>query len=169
MWRSCAGVRRPAGLTLFGERRPCDDGRVIEHVITSPLSLARLLWWYGEDDLWPRALALPPEAVAGLSRRFALLRWDRREVAEVWPRPPFDAYLLLPVIELLEGSPRPAARRHRRPDSAMPHVLAVEEEKRWRDPDLEEVARLVDEEFGATPHFGGPADQHRILGRWAPW
>jgi hypothetical protein len=39
---------------------------MIRHVITSPLSLARLLWWYGEDDLWPRALDLTPEAVAHL-------------------------------------------------------------------------------------------------------
>lgn len=42
-------------------------------VYTSPLSLARLLWWYGEDELWPRALDLPPLVVADLAAEFGKL------------------------------------------------------------------------------------------------
>jgi hypothetical protein len=156
------------GSTLFGEAGACDDGSVIDYVITSPLSLARLLWWYGEDDLWPRSLSLSPEAVARLSRRFAQVRRDT-EGAEVWSHARADACLLLPVIELLEGAARPAARRHRRPDEAMPQVLDVELEKRWRDPVLEEVARLVDKMSGSPQRPDVPADQPRLAGRWASW
>lgn len=46
----------------------------VKYVITSPLSLARVSWWYGEDDLWPSALALTPDVVADLAPRFAELR-----------------------------------------------------------------------------------------------
>ena len=52
----------------------------------------------------------------------------------------------------------------------MPAVLAVEDEKRWRDPALAEVARLVDEHTGTTRHWrDAPADRPRLQGRWAPW
>lgn len=143
---------------------------MIRYVVTSPLSLARLLWWYGEDDLWPRATRLSPEQVAGLATAFARLRADPAEVARLWPAAPrHDAHLLLPVIDLLEGRPRPPARRHRRQDATMPSVLAIEDEKRWLDPQLEEVARLVDEMTGIAWRPDVPADQPRIRGRWAPW
>lgn len=143
---------------------------VIRYVVTSPLSLARLLWWYGEDALWPRAADLQPEQVAALATAFADLRADPAAVARRWPSAPrHDAHLLLPVIGLLEGRARPAVRRHRRPTSGMPSVLAVEDEKRWRDPQLEEVARIVDELSGVGARPGEPADRPRLQGRWAPW
>ena len=41
----------------------------VEFVITSPLSLARVLWWYGEDDLWASALALAPTVIEHLEGR----------------------------------------------------------------------------------------------------
>ena len=146
-------------------------GWVIRYVITSPLSLARLLWWYGEDDLWPRALELAAEQVAALATTFAVLRADPVDVARRWPGAPrHDAHLLLPAIGLLEGAERPAVRRHRRATAGMPGVLAVDDEKRWRDPQLEEVARLVDELAGSPRHRGdGPAARPRLQGRWAPW
>ncbi len=151
--------------------REVHDGVVVRYVITSPLSLARLLWWYGEDDLWPRALDLAPEEVAALATAIAELRADPVEVSRRWPSAPrHDAPLLLPTIGLLEGASRPAVRRHRRPTAGMPGTLAVDDEKRWRDPQLEEVARLVDELAGSPRHWGdGPADRPRLQGRWAPW
>ncbi len=143
---------------------------MIRYVVSSPLSLARLLWWYGEDDLWPRALALAPDQVAALAASFAQLRTDPAAVARQWPTAPrHDAPLLLPTIGLLEGTSRPAVRRHRRPDAAMPAALAVEEEERWRDPQLEEVARIVDTLSGVRERLGVPADQPRLRGRWAHW
>ena len=50
------------------------DPSAIKYVITSPLSLARVLWWYGEDGLWATALELEPVVVADLAPRFAELR-----------------------------------------------------------------------------------------------
>ena len=142
---------------------------MIRYVITSPLSLARLLWWYGEDDLWPPALGLTPETVAFMSREFAALRADPERVERLWPSAPPDAYLLLPTIAELDGVPRPAARRYRRSTSGMPGLLAAEEEKRWRDPQLEEVARIVDLLTRTKPRSVDPADQPRWQGRFAPW
>ena len=142
---------------------------MIRYVITSPLSLARLLWWYGEDDLWPSALGLTPETVAFMSREFAALRADPERVERLWPSAPPDAYLLLPTIAELDGMPRPAARRYRRATSGMPGLLAAEEEKRWRDPQLEEVARIVDLLTRTAPRSVDPADQPRWQGRFAPW
>ncbi len=144
-------------------------GRVIRYVVTSPLSLARLLWWYGEDDLWPPALGLAPETLASISTQFASLRANTETVDRLWPRAPADAYLLLPTIAELEGQPRPAARRHRRPRLDMPRLLDLEEEKRWRDPQFEEVARLVDKMTEVEPRDVDPVDQPRWLGRYAPW
>lgn len=39
------------------------------YVISSPVLLGRVLWWYGEDILWPQALELPPRAVAEAGHR----------------------------------------------------------------------------------------------------
>jgi hypothetical protein len=142
---------------------------VIRYVVTSPQSLARLLWWYGEDDLWPPALGLAPETLASMATQFAALRASPEDVERLWPGAPADAYLLLPTIAELEGSPRPAARRHRRPRSSMPRLLDVEEDKRWRDPQFEEVVRIVDRMTGVEPREIDPVDQPRWLGRFAPW
>ena len=118
-------------------------------VRTSPLSLARLLWWYGEDELWPRALGLSPLVVADLAPEFGRLRSDRTAVEQIWPSAPRDAPLLIPVIELLEGRARPAARSRRRPANQMPEVLVVDEAGRWNDPSFAEVNRILDQR-----HFG---------------
>jgi hypothetical protein len=152
--------------------RTCEDGEVgpltVKHVITSPLSLARILWWYGEDDLWPAALALTPGAVADLATRFADLRAAPEVMEVMWPGAPIvDAHLVLGVIEHLEGRPRPAARRHRR-GGPMPDVLDVDEAERWRDPAFVEVFRLVQERTGAPPDGPQPWQLPRLGGRYAP-
>jgi hypothetical protein len=138
-----------------------------KYVITSPLSLARVLWWYGEDALWPAAQRLAPAAVAGLAPRLAELR-DAPDIVDLlWPGAPLaDGYLVLGAIEHLEGHPRPAARRHRR-GGPMPDVLDRGEDERWRDPALAEVLRLVQEQSG-TPIGGRPPWRlPRLLGRYA--
>ena len=119
-------------------------------VTTSPLSLARLLWFYGEDSLWERALALSPGAVADLAPVFGELRLDGARLHRLWPDGPRDSYLLLPVIELLERVARPAARTRRRPKKQLPDVLDVAEEVRWSDPQFREVSRLVDAKLHGT-------------------
>lgn len=124
-------------------------------VVTSALSLARLLWWYGEDELWPKARALEPIQVADLADEFGRLRDDPAKVARVWPDAPRDAYLVLPVIELLEGRARPAARRRKRPRKLMPAELALSKDERWADPGLAEVSRILIERQAAGPSPAG--------------
>jgi hypothetical protein len=137
-------------------------------VITSPLSLARVLWWYGEDDLWPAALALGPAAVADLAPRFAELRTSAEVLELLWPGAPrADAHLVLGVIEHFEGRPRPAARRHRR-GGPMPDALDLPEDERWRDPALAEVLRLVQERAGEPSAESKPWRLPRLDGRYAP-
>lgn len=140
----------------------------ISFVITSPLSLGRVLWWYGEDALWPAALDLSPSAVAGLAPRFAELLSKPESIESLWPDAPMsDAHLVLGAIEHLEGQARPAARRHRR-GAPMPDVLEVSEAERWADPALAEVIRLVDERTGSPPDLTAPWLRPRMRGRWAP-
>lgn len=139
----------------------------IKYVITSPLSLARVLWWYGEDELWGAALGLAPATVADLSPRFAQLRASPEIMDLLWPGCPVaDAHLVLGVIEQLEGRPRPAERRTRR-GSAMPDVLDLGERERWHDPDLAEVLRLVLERTG-SPDGLEPWRLGAVHGRYAP-
>jgi len=140
----------------------------ISYVITSPLSLGRVLWWYGEDALWPAALELSPATVADLAPRFAELLSKPESIETLWPdAPTSDAHLVLGTIEHLEGRRRPAARRHRR-GGPMPFVLNVIEEERWRDPELAEVLRLVNERTGSPPDQTAPWLRPRLRGRWAP-
>jgi hypothetical protein len=150
----------------------CDDLRVgsfvVKDVITSPLSLARVLWWYGEDDLWRSALGLAPAAVADLAPRFAELRGTPSVVELLWPGAPLqDAYLVLGTIEHLEGHPRPAMRRHRR-GGPLPDELDQRETERWHDPALAEVFRLVMERTGESGSGLQPWQLHRLHGRYAP-
>lgn len=141
----------------------------IKYVITSPLSLARVLWWYGEDDLWGAALALAPATVADLSPRFAQLRAAPEVMELLWPGAPLaDAHLVLGVIEHLEGRPRPAARRHRR-GGTMPGVLDLGDRERWHDPDLAQVLRLVLRRTGAPTDGPEPWQIGALYGRYAPW
>ena len=144
------------------------DPVVVKDVITSPLSLARVLWWYGEDGLWRSALVLAPSTVADLATRFAELRSAPQVVELLWPGAPLaDAYLVLGTIELLEGHPRPAARRHRR-GGPMPDELNRGEAERWHDPALVEVFRLVKERTGEAADGPQPWELHRLHGRYAP-
>ena len=140
----------------------------IKYVITSPLSLARVLWWYGEDALWATALGLEPVVVADLAPRFAELRASPAVMELLWPGAPLaDAHLVLGTLEHLEGRPRPAVRRHRR-GGAMPDVLDVGDEERWRDRALVEVFDLVQERTG-VPLGGLQCWQlPRLHGRYAP-
>ena len=140
----------------------------VKYVITSPLSLARVLWWYGEDDLWSAALGLEPAVVADLAPRFAELRAAPEIVELLWAGAPLaDAHLALGTIEHFEGRPRPAVRRHRR-GGPMPAVLDVGEDERWRDPALAEVFRLVQERTGAPSDGPQPWQLPRLHGRYAP-
>ena len=140
----------------------------VKYVVTSPLSLARLLWWYGEDDLWPAAQGLPPAAVAELAPRFAELRAEPEVVELLWPGAPLkDAHLVIGTIEHLEGRPRPAVRRHRR-GGPMPDVLDRTDDDRWHDPDFAEVFRLVQERTGAASEVLQPWQLPRVAGRYAP-
>lgn len=118
-------------------------------VLTSAKSLARELWAYGEDDLWPQALVLEPRTIAALAAEFGRLRTDAEAVARVWPDAPDEAYLLLPVIAALEGRQRPAARSRRRPRNAMPEILRPESEDPADEPGFGEVRSLVEAETAA--------------------
>jgi hypothetical protein len=141
--------------------------RTIKYVITSPLSLGRILWWYGEDDLWPAALELAPAAVAELAPRFARLRAAPELVELMWPGAPLqDAHLVIGTIEHLEGRPRPGARRHRR-GGPLPDALDRTEEDRWHDPALAEVFRLVQEQTGTPSEEPQPWQLSRLGGRYA--
>jgi hypothetical protein len=142
------------------------DSAAVKYVITSPLSLARVLWWYGEDGLWTQAFLLEPSAVADLAPRLAELRAAPEVLELLWPGAPLaDAHLVLGAIEHLEGRPRPAARRHRR-GGPMPQRLDVSEYQRWRDPALAQVFWLVQERTGS---FAGPLPWQlpRQCGRYA--
>lgn len=141
---------------------------VVKDVVTSPLSLARVLWWYGEDGVWGAALRLAPAVVADLAPRFAELRSAPEVVELLWPGAPLaDAYLVLGTLEHLEGHPRPAVRRHRR-GGPMPDELNRDETERWHDPALVEVLRLVKERTGEPPEGPQPWQLHRLHGRYAP-
>jgi hypothetical protein len=156
-----------------GARRwSCKDARVgaaaVKYVITSPLSLARIMWWYGEDGLWTAALLLQPVVVADLAPRLAELRASPGLLELLWPGAPLaDAHLVLGAVEHLEGRPRPAARRHRR-GGPMPDRLDVSEHERWRDPALAEVFRLVRERTGSLLDERQPCQLPRLHGRYAP-
>ena len=144
------------------------DRGAVKYVITSPLSLARVLWWYGEDELWSVALHLEPTAVADLAPRFAELRATPEVVDLLWPGAPrADAHLVLGTIEHLEGRPRPAARRHRR-GGPMPALLDIGEDERWHDPVLLAVFRLVQERSGVAADGLQPWQLPRVHGRYAP-
>jgi hypothetical protein len=140
----------------------------VRYVITSPLSLARVLWWYGEDGRWPAALELTPGVVADLAPRFAELRAAPEVMELLWPGAPLaDAHLVLGVLEHLEGRPRPAVRRHRR-GGPLPAVLDLDEDARWRDPALADVLRHVRERTDARQEGPPPWELPRLHGRFAP-
>lgn len=115
-------------------------------VVTSAKSLARELWAFGEDELWPQALVLAPDAIAGLSAEFGRLRTDPEAVHRIWSDAPDEAFLLIPVIEMLDGRRRPAVRSRRRPRSAMPDILVSDGDDSSDHPGFGEVRSLVEAE-----------------------
>jgi hypothetical protein len=127
------------------------------HVMTSAKSLARGLWSFGEDELWPQAMVLGPEAVAGLAAEFGRLRTDPAAVQRIWPGAPDEAFLLIPVIEHLEGRRRPAARSRRRPRSAMPAILHPDLDDPSGDPGFDQVRSLVEAETSRARPQGAAA------------
>jgi len=141
---------------------------VIHFVVTSALSLARVTWWYGEDEIWPKALAFSPWDVAELAPRLAELLTRPELVADVWPdAPPYDAHLVVGTIEHVEGRPRAAARRHRR-SGPMPAPMDLSEDVRWSDPSLAEVLHLLDQRTDVPPGRDPAMLRPRLHGRWAP-
>jgi hypothetical protein len=114
-------------------------------VVTTPLSIARNLWRYGEDDLMESALALSADQVADIGARAGELMSDTAHANAIWPGLPRNGYLLIAAIEVLDSSSRPAKRSRRRAEKTMPASLVASEAERWADPMLAEVTRIVDE------------------------
>ena len=80
------------------------DPAAVKYVITSPLSLGRVMWWYGEDGLWTAALLLEPAVVADLAPHLAELRAAPGVLELLWPGAPLaDAHLVLGTIAHLEA------------------------------------------------------------------
>lgn len=115
-------------------------------VLTSAKSLARELWAFGEDELWPQALVMEPQVIAELSAEFGRLHSDPAAVHRIWPGAPDEGFLLLPVIERLAGRRRPPVRSRRRPRSTMPDILLSDGEDPAQHPGFGEVRSLVEAE-----------------------
>lgn len=108
-------------------------------VVTSALSLARELHWYGEPDLASQALALSPGDVAEVGRRIGALH-QSGEAKCLWPDGPSAKAYLLTVVERLEGAARPCSRTRRLPEKSLPKYLQATEAQRWSA--AEQVARV---------------------------
>jgi hypothetical protein len=109
--------------------------RVRLTILTSSMSLARLLWRYGEDGLWRDAFELSPEKVARVGAHAGELALER-------PGMGTDAALMAAAIERLEGAIRRPARTRRRPEKDMPQELAATEGDLWSDLGLKAVSRV---------------------------
>ena len=118
-------------------------------ILTSPMSLARLLWRYGEDGLWQDALGLSPEKVASIGS-FA------GELALAHPGMGTNEALIAAAIENLEGTIRPPARTRRRSNKEMPPDLAATEDDLWSDPGCSTVTRIAQE----RSQRAGPSSNH---------
>jgi len=118
-------------------------------IITSPLSLARELWRYGEPVLADRALLLSPTEVADIGVRAGDLYGARAEA--FWPHGPGDRALMLAAIEHLEGAARPCQRARRLPEKSLPSNLQASEDQRWAA--VLPVSEVVDaRRAGRPPH-----------------
>ena len=74
----------------------------VKYLITSPSSLGRVMWWYGEDELWPAARELSAPEVTDLASRVAELLAAPQVVELLWPGAPIaDAHLVLGTFEHL--------------------------------------------------------------------
>lgn len=91
--------------------------------MTSPLSLARELWRYGEAPLADRARKLKPMDLIKLGERAGEIQRSG-EGDQLWPDGPRDhRALLLAATELLEGTARPTERTRRLPEGRLPAEL----------------------------------------------
>ena len=108
---------------------PAPSDRTRARVITSPLSLARELWRYGEPELASRALSLSVDEVWDLGARvFDLANSGAADRA--WPDGPRNKAYVLAAIEHLEGAPRPPKRARRLPEKRLPPELQATLEQR---------------------------------------
>lgn len=112
-------------------------------VVTSPLTLARLLWLYGEDDLWELALALPPEKAADIGERAGDLMMHPGAADAIWPERPRGSELVLVAIEALAGGSPPARRNRRKPKKNLPARLNATETELWSS--IKPVSDVVDQ------------------------
>jgi hypothetical protein len=126
------------------------------HIVTSPRMLAGMLWAYGEDALWERALQLPAETVADIGERAGVLALDAALADRISPDRPraISWVLVVATIEALEGRARPPARRRRRPDRAKPEGLT--DILGSRDPEWQRVNEIVQHRV-SPPATGGQA------------
>ena len=126
-------------------------------IVTAPISLARLLWAFGEDELWPRAFAMSPDEVADLAGPMGRLATDG-DLDRLWPPPRprsvVDAARLVVTIDHLEGAPRPSARIRRRPASAMPESLRRTEGQLYEDPGYKAVTTILSQRKRPAPKSG---------------
>ena len=109
-------------------------------IISSPLSLARQLWRYGEPELANRALLLSATAVADIGARAGVLYGAQADA--LWPNGPGDRPVMLAAIEHLEGVARPCRRARRLPEKSLPTNLKASEGQRWTA--AKSVAAVVD-------------------------
>ncbi|WIB65758.1 hypothetical protein [Curtobacterium sp. MCBD17_040] len=96
------------------------------------ISVARFLWWYGEDALVQPLLDLPAETIADLGDRAGELMLAET-LDRLWPgvRHTSGAWMVLAAIEHFEGALRPGVRTRRRPTKAMPEHLVRTEAELW--------------------------------------
>lgn len=105
---------------------------------TTSLSLARSLWFYGEDDLWPRARTLPTPQLLEVGAHAGTLYTPQNE-QRLGIRLTASLAMVLAAIELWEGQPRLPARTRRRPENQMPAELRATKDQLWSDPQLRET------------------------------
>lgn len=99
-------------------------------IITSALSLARVLWRYGEPELAQRAAALSPADVLTVGQRIAELGVSG-DSKRYWPNSGKNAAFVLGAIWFLEGRPRPPVLQRRLPESQLPSELQATEAELW--------------------------------------
>jgi hypothetical protein len=104
---------------------------VYKTVVTSPLTVGRILWQHGEADLARRALDLDPEVVLDIGTRTAELG-ESGEAKGAWPDGPKYRALLLAAIEQLEGSYRPCRLSVALPESDLPAKYQATEKQRHK-------------------------------------
>jgi hypothetical protein len=89
---------------------------------TSRLGLARALWCFGEDDLWPRVLALPLPVLADICRLAGQM--SNPDTERQWGhRITKSSALALAAIAVLVGKSRYPARREARDRKHLPSRL----------------------------------------------